>query len=244
MTEMLDAWTSTRSSNCVRPRKRHLIDPCRPKFRTNDRPVVLTVLTFGYGSNMCLGRMKQRVASLRFVATASLGSYRFAINKLSKDGSAKGNVVIDPTTQVFGVVYSLDADDLETLDKSEGVGDGYVAREDLDVRDLSGSQLDDRIRVYVADPQYVVEDLLPYTWYTRHIVEGARHHGLPEAYIAWLETHPAVEDPDRIRDRQERMYPCNRALTADEVRTIAASSRRNPKRLTDYALHFRKSAPR
>ncbi len=61
------------------------------------------LLTFGYGSNMCVGRMHRRVESIAFVAVGVLSGFRFVINKLSEDGSAKGNITPDPEGHVFGV---------------------------------------------------------------------------------------------------------------------------------------------
>jgi gamma-glutamylcyclotransferase len=186
------------------------------------------ILTFGYGSNKCFRRMKRRVASLEFVAVGVLDNYSFVMNKLSKDGSAKGNIKADKGRQVFGVVYSLSDADLDALNRWEGVGDGYVLNTDLEVCDLAGHKWEQPVLVYVGDHRYLVDGVWPYNWYTRHIVEGARHYALPADYIEWLELHPASEDPDRLRDAQERMYPCDRPLTQEERGRIWASRRQNP----------------
>jgi hypothetical protein len=198
------------------------------------------LLTFGYGSNMCFGRMHRRVESLQFVAVGVLADFRFVINKLSKDGSAKGNITPDQGARVFGVVYSLAEADLEALNKSEGLGDGYALRENLDVRNIAGHGWDQPVLVYLADPRYVVEGVWPYSWYKRHIVDGARHHELPADYVDWLGSHPEAEDPDRLRDTQERLYPCDRRLTHAELARIRIVRRQRPERLTDYSEHFRR----
>jgi len=198
------------------------------------------LLTFGYGSNMCFGRMKRRVESLEFVVIGVLADFSFVLNKLSKDGSAKGNITADQGERVFGVVYSLSETDLDALNKWEGLGDGYALRKDLQVHDLDGHQFDQPVLVYIADPRYLVDGLWPYSWYKRHIVEGARHHELPADYIEWLESHPAAEDPDRLRDTQERIYPCDRRLTSAERNEIQVSRRQHSERLTDYSEYFRR----
>jgi len=198
------------------------------------------LLTFGYGSNMCFGRMHLRVESLAFVAVGVLPAFRFVLNKLSKDGSAKGNITPAHGARVFGVVYSLDDADLEALNRSEGLGDGYILRDNLDVQNLDGDRWDQPVLVYVADPRYVVEDVWPYGWYKRHILDGARHHGLPAEYVDWVASHPEAVDPDRRRDAQERMFPCDRELTEGELAGIRATRRQSPDRLTDYSAPFRR----
>jgi hypothetical protein len=199
-----------------------------------------TFLTFGYGSNMCLGRMRSRVPSLEFVAVGVLADHSLVMNKVSKDGSAKGNLKHDPGSQLFGVVYSLRRDDRKALDAAEGLGEGYVLREDLPIRSTAGEGWDQPVLVYVADDRYVRDGLLPYRWYLRHIIDGARHNQLPAAYVERLEGYPAVDDPDRMRDASQRMYRCDRELTQDEERRVKAARRRGPERLTDYAEHFRR----
>jgi hypothetical protein len=51
---------------------------------------------------MCYGRMKYRVRSLKFEGVGVLEGYRFLINKVSKDGSAKGNIEVASGQRVFG----------------------------------------------------------------------------------------------------------------------------------------------
>src|SRR5438067_7028041 len=99
---------------------------------------------------MCYGRMKHRVPSLKFHDVGRLDGYRFVINKVSKDGSAKGNIEKADSDRVFGAIYSLDVADVTALDEAEGVGDGYVVKEELDVRSHSGQSVEKPVRVYVA----------------------------------------------------------------------------------------------
>ncbi len=46
-------------------------------------------------------------------------------------------------------------------------------------------------------------DLRPYTWYLRHLLEGATEAGLPDAYIRSLRRVEAFEDPDKNREARE-----------------------------------------
>jgi gamma-glutamylcyclotransferase (GGCT)/AIG2-like uncharacterized protein YtfP len=82
---------------------------------------------FAFGSNMLLERLKKRAPSARVLGTASLSGYALRFNKLGKDGSSKANIVPseDPRAVVYGVLYSLDDNELPRLDKADGVGNGY-----------------------------------------------------------------------------------------------------------------------
>ncbi len=66
--------------------------------------------TFGYGSNMCLGRMRCRVPSACPVVVAELGGYELVFRKRSDDRSAKGYAkwTGKPADRVLGVVFEVD----------------------------------------------------------------------------------------------------------------------------------------
>ncbi len=198
------------------------------------------ILTFGYGSNMCFGRMKDRVPSLEFDAIGEIRAYRLVLNKVSKDGSAKGNVIAGEAADVtYGVVYSLDQEHRVALDKAEGAGHGYDATDGIVVHNsATGEEYENPVIIYIATRGYTAERLLPYSWYKRHIVEGALHFGLPSTYVSLLASLPAVEDPDRARDAMNRLYPCNRVLTAEEKQEIEKLERPEGQ-LTDYAPRLR-----
>lgn len=86
------------------------------------------IFTFGYGSNMCLGRMTCRVPSASPITVAELRGYRFRFNKRStKDGSAKGNAIKsdDPNDRVLGVVFDVLEREMHWLDEAEGLNAGY-----------------------------------------------------------------------------------------------------------------------
>ena len=195
-------------------------------------------LTFGFGSNMCYGRMKHRVPSLRFDGVGLIKGYGLVINKVSRDGSAKANIEPDAVETTYGVVFSLADDDVPALEEAEGVGEGYRVTFKLDVRTLDGGSWPEQVRTFVAQEGYTAADLWPYAWYKRHIVEGALHSGLPDDYVRRLQALPAAEDPDRQRDTRQRAFPCSRQLTTNEEGGLAALERRGG-RLTDYNAKLR-----
>jgi len=133
---------------------------------------------FAYGSNMHAGRMGARVPAARPRGAAVLEGRRLVLNKPGRDGSAKANLERAAGRRVWGVVWELPARDLAVLDRHEG---GYV-REAARVVHREGHTVD--TEVYVASR--VDGALQAFDGYLAYLVEGAREHGLPGDYVAFL----------------------------------------------------------
>jgi gamma-glutamylcyclotransferase len=144
-------------------------------------------LYFAYGSNLCAERLRGRVASAETLGPAILPGRRLTMDKRGRDGSGKANVVPDGRGEVWGVVYSLHAADWSALDAYEA---GY-ARVGVEVRTRLATQAEERLLAWTYVAEQRTEDPVPFDWYKRLIVEGARAHGLPEAWLARLEALPA-----------------------------------------------------
>jgi hypothetical protein len=174
------------------------------------------MLTFGYGSNMCYGRMRFRVSHAERIAVASLLGYSFRFHKRSKkDGSAKADAFRTSNNNdvVWGVIFDVPPNEKTALDEAEGLGHGYV-EETVRVNDPAGQQYETLI--YVAEASAIDPDLRPYTWYRRHVTEGARHWAIDPEYVASIEAVPAADDPDVRRARCELLFPAGRELTPEE----------------------------
>jgi hypothetical protein len=141
----------------------------------------VTARYFAYGSNMALSRMIARAPSARSEGAARLPGFRLACDKLGTDGSGKANLRPDAASEVWGVLYTVLPDDLAGLDRHEA---GY-----------------ERVRVEVcwrgarvAADTYrstrTTRDPVPFAWYKRLVVEGAREHRLPADWIRALEAWP------------------------------------------------------
>ena len=141
------------------------------------------VLYFAYGSNMSSERFRSRGASAKLVGPAFLKNKRVVFNKLSRDGSGKANFMESPGDVAWGVLYEIDAQDLDKLDKIEG---GYervtvqVCRADKNVFEAIA---------YISTN--LTDDPRACKWYKEIILSGARENNLPQDYIAYLETLPA-----------------------------------------------------
>ena len=153
---------------------------------------------FAYGSNMSSRRLKARVPSATVIGPGVLAGHRLAFHKVSKDGSAKCDLVESGSSRVQGVLFEIDESDKPKLDRVEGLGDGYDQKT-VDV--LLQSAVSKSAFTYFATD--VDAGLKPYSWYKRHLLEGAREARLPPAYIEMLEQVGAIEDPDREREARE-----------------------------------------
>jgi gamma-glutamylcyclotransferase len=165
-----------------------------------------TMLYFAYGSNMCTERLRaaDRVPSAEPQGKAKLAEHVLRVHKLSKkDCSAKADAYHtgDPNDTVWGVMFRVDVAEKPKLDRAEGLGHGYEEK-NITVTDANGNE--HRAVIYFAEASYIQSALLPYTWYKRFVVEGAKQHSLPTDYIARIEAMPATEDPDRARDSENR----------------------------------------
>ena len=165
------------------------------------------MLCFAYGSNMCTGRLRARVSSAMPVAVARLSGYRFAFEKRSTDGSAKGNAAETgrESDAVWGVVFDIDTAQKPALDDAEGLGHGYGEKA-ITVTDKSSQSYE--CVMYYAQPSHIVVDQ-PYDWYKRFVVDGARQHVLPPEYISQhLAAPPAKADANNVRDARNRRITC------------------------------------
>lgn len=156
---------------------------------------------FAYGSNLHPERMRRRVPSAQPLGCAVLTGHLLRFHKHSlKDDSGKCDAHYTGRVQdrVYGAVYSLAAAEKAALDAVEGPG--YEVAERVVIQ--GGTQRP--VFLYRARPEAVVADLAPYDWYHALVVAGARHHGLPEPYIARIDAIAARPDPDATRAAQAR----------------------------------------
>jgi gamma-glutamylcyclotransferase len=79
--------------------------------------------------------------------------------------------------------------ELPDLDAYEGSNEGYVRRL-VKVRDETGRFI--AAQTYVATK--VDPSLRPYTWYKRHVLEGAREANVPLEYVRTIEQVDAIDD--------------------------------------------------
>ncbi|XVJ65006.1 MAG: gamma-glutamylcyclotransferase [Lacibacter sp.] len=156
------------------------------------------MLIFAYGSNMNLNRLIKRVPSAVKICNASLTGYNLVCNKVSKDGSAKANIISNnsPAQMVWGVLFTIDDKEKPLLDKAEGLGNGYNANMMTFFDETHKSYT---AQIYIADNNSISNTLLPYDWYKEFIVSGAIQNKLPAQYILQLQSIICIRDHDEER---------------------------------------------
>lgn len=140
---------------------------------------------FAYGSNMSSQRLRQRTPSARALGIGRLPCHTLRWHKLGRDGSGKCDIAEsgEQADAVWGVLYRIALAEKPILDRIEGLGIGYeeekvrVETEDGPVAALT----------YKAKPGRIDAQLRPLADYKRHVLLGAREHGLPVAYRRAIE---------------------------------------------------------
>jgi len=146
---------------------------------------------FAYGSNMSTKHLHSRVASARPVGYASLENRRVLFNKSSKYGSGKANLVDSPGDVTWGVLYEIDTEDLDKLDRIE-VGYNRVS---VQVRKPDG----DIVVAATYISTNLTDEPVAYDWYKKLVLSGAREHNLPTDHIVYIEQLPSK--PDRTKSK-------------------------------------------
>ena len=147
------------------------------------------IFYFAYGSNLHPLRFKERISSGEFVQRDVLDRYILKFHKVSQDGSGKANALHtgNARDQVPGVIYKMDAGDLENLDRWEN----RYWRKEIQLKNFDGE-----VSTYFAHPDRINPSLQTYTWYRDTLLEGAKYYCFPEEYIAQISEVDAWLDPD------------------------------------------------
>ena len=133
---------------------------------------------------MAVSRIRVRAASARSLGAARLPGFRLACDKPGADGSAKANLLPDAASEVWGALYAVDPDDLARLDRHEGGYDRVM---------VEVVWRDERVGAHTYRSSLTARDPVPFAWYKRLVIEGAREHGLPADWIRALEAWPERE---------------------------------------------------
>lgn len=154
---------------------------------------------FAYGSNMSLKRLKKRISSASFFKIGKITGHLIKFHKTSKDGSGKTDCYQTNNSEnvVWGVVFDINPNQKNDLDKFEGKGTGY---EEKLVNILCDNE---SVTAYMYYATNAIEGLKPYDWYINHVIVGAKEHRLPEKYIEMLLKQESIIDSDEIRRKQE-----------------------------------------
>lgn len=142
---------------------------------------------FAYGSNMHHSAFRERRGMKPTewrVARVRGYRLRFNLDGRPRGKAAPANICPDPNGEMWGVLYRITRRELLRLDSTEGVP-GHHYRHVL----VSAEDTDGNIVTAVAYMAPGLEaDRLPSLRYISLLREGARAHGLPEAWVRFLES--------------------------------------------------------
>ena len=160
-----------------------------------------TLMYFAYGSNMSVLRLRRRVPSAQPIGVGWLRDYRLMFRKRSKDGSGKCDIVQTRASVVYGVLFEIASSHAQRLDECEGLNHGYLKK-------ACSVHIDDTrcmpAFLYYAVASHVDKKLKPYTWYTDHVLIGAREAALPQRCIDEISATESIRDNDRKREKDAR----------------------------------------
>lgn len=145
-------------------------------------------LYFAYGSNMDELRMINRGMTIHNKWAGKLEGYRLVFNKKSQkyETQAFGNIEADHNSQVEGIVYEVDS--LPILDKHEGYPKHYN-RTEMDIKIGSGFK---KCWVYIAQPEWVDNNLKPSKEYLSHYLKGKDY--LSKEYYEFLKSVKCLDE--------------------------------------------------
>ena len=141
---------------------------------------------FAYGSNMSSRRLRQRTPSAKALGIGRLPGHALRWHKLGRDGSGKCDIAESDGQAgdvVWGVLYRIALAEKPILDRIEGLGIGYE-EEKVRVETEAGAVA---ALTYKAKPGKIDAQLRPLADYKRHVLLGAKEHGLPVAYRRAIE---------------------------------------------------------
>jgi gamma-glutamylcyclotransferase len=150
-----------------------------------------------YGSNLHPVRIEERVPSAQALGVVELLGMKLAFHKRSIDKSGKCLLYTkqEPPAMAYGVLYAIDPNHKGDLDRAEGSGNGYFAKQ---VTVPLGGQ-DYQAFIYMASSSHINTSLDPYHWYKNLVLAGAHFHNFPKDYIALIESNNSIEDQDSKR---------------------------------------------
>jgi gamma-glutamylcyclotransferase (GGCT)/AIG2-like uncharacterized protein YtfP len=149
------------------------------------------VIYFAFGSNMDPVQMGARCPSHRVVGVGYLHDHALCFPRRSPARAcATAGLLAAEGRGVWGVLYALDETEIDALHEAEGY---WPARPEHESRHLlvevevrRGGPDGDVVAAFLYRAQPDGSDALPSEDYMRHLISGAEHHRLPQAYVRTL----------------------------------------------------------
>ena len=150
------------------------------------------MIYFAYGPDLNPGQIAQRAPGHRSLGVARLADHWFAFPRYSPgDRSAVIGLVDAPGSIVWGLLYDIPEEDIPILNHLHSFVAGgpdelndHVLKPVMVLRPHHTQPVAAEAYVPVPDGRKA----LPSAAYLAGIIEGARYHGLPRAYLAALQS--------------------------------------------------------
>ncbi len=144
---------------------------------------------FAYGSNMASSQMAERCPGAVCLGAARLPGYRLAFDAWSnRRGGLVADVLPDPGSEAWGVLWEVTDEHAVALDRYEGVARGQYRRATVRVEAVAGGEVE-AFAYVICDPG---EDGPTTEAYRDILLEGAREHGLPAEWVQAIERVPTL----------------------------------------------------
>ena len=131
----------------------------------------MSVHYFAFGSNMNKERMVDRNAEFSEMLKGILKEWKLVFNKINskKNGAGFANIEPEKDSVVEGIIYKVNEETLQKLDRFEGVPDHYF-RKNMMVENDQGEFVN--CVTYLANSSKISNSLKPEKWYLDHLLEG------------------------------------------------------------------------
>src|SRR6266571_4042619 len=164
-------------------------------------PPTPTSLVFAYGSDMLESVVETGTNNTAtFADTARVNGYSFTIDHTSTSGTGTGDMVLDASGFVEGVVYSIPQSSLTLLDMAEGAPASYQRIDGFNVTSLTTGQTL-KVSVYrVISPETNAPP--PSGAYISDMLNGITQHNLGQAYYDRINSilRPVAPPPVLVGD--------------------------------------------
>jgi cation transport regulator ChaC len=140
---------------------------------------------FAYGSNMSRSIFCERRGMCPVTSRWGwLDGHRLVFTLPIGPGErGVANLVSEPGARTCGVLHLLTPEELDRLDRTEGVHAGVYRRILVDVR----GEDEARVSAYTYQSTWASPGRKPSARYLGLLLTGAREHGLPEEWLRYLE---------------------------------------------------------
>ncbi len=153
------------------------------------------ILYFAYGINMDEKTFKCRCQNYKFIGIGYLPNHRIGFTRKSEiQNGGVADIIPDKSNEVWGVLYNINEESLNKLDKYEGYPYAYL-REKKSVYLIGSTNKYDKIEIKKYAWVYVVKNksnfIAPNAKYLNKIIEAAYEYSFPSDYIIQLKKYSA-----------------------------------------------------